>query len=145
LRKHVLAGGAAAVLALTVIGSGLASAASQQLPSSDGIEGCAVGPSSLSSCSYTPTVPGGFIGSPDVLITVSGITHNADGTTSPYQVSIKPNGSQEGCALWTPASSGTAGEYANVTGVSLTSEGLDGVGVIGQPYPSQSPKQLTSC
>lgn len=142
MKKHFLAGGAAAVMALTTVGTGLASAASQQLPGSNGTEGCAVATYEAGqSCSYKPTVPGGAIFTPGAeMITVSGVVHNADGTTSPYTVSFNPNGSQENCVLWTPAASGA--RYTNVTNVTLTTETLTDVAVIGQPYPSGSPEQL---
>lgn len=141
MKKHVLAGGAAAVLALTSIGTGLASAVTQANPL-PGTEGCTVVTfENGQTCSYTPTVPGGAIFTPSGdAITITYIVHNADGTTSTVKTSLIPSSSQENCVLWTPASSGA--RYVNVTNVSVTATSLNSVDVIGQPYPPQSPEQL---
>jgi hypothetical protein len=115
LRKLVLAG-ATLTMAASGIHAGIASAQAVPL-SGPGIEGCMILDGS-DTCSYKPTMPGGFFGIDFASVTIYRLeTETVNGTTTQVDVAvhtftISDSVPDAGCAMWTPAATGAP--YTNI-------------------------------
>lgn len=142
MKKLFFRGSAAALLALGSIGSGVASAASQQIAGTNGIEGCVIvgtaGPGG-GTCSYTPTSPGMLLGGLNISVILYRLepVQQPDGTFKQQQVRVATldESSQVGCAQWSPTASG--GKYNNIDlVVGQVNDGTSAV-VFGDPVLTQ--------
>lgn len=139
MKKLILTATAVAALAPAGLATTLASAASPgPIGPTDGVEGCVIvgvdGPGG-GTCSYSPTSPGGFVGQGNFTLKLYS-PQTVGGTTQEVLVATLTASDQQGCAQWSPSSSG--GKYNNINlVVGTVADDQSGV-AFGDPFPAQA-------